>query len=271
MKFSSPEYPSYNSRNSKNNNKSNVNYTPKVKTPNYTTPVYSGPQTSAYSTASANSRTEAVYNSKSSNPSKPPNTFVPINRSVPAVPTNNQLPRNPSSYNNWDNSNTPDNMYDMYNSNSANYNGPVGVPLMPLYGYDNYEDAEKDCGYFRQLHPNTAQRIMGEIDDECDKLEYDGSAMFDEYPDRVRLGRIVDRIYEKLKDEIEEPIVYSESIKPDSGNEEIETLQYQRDGRRGNRRPPVRSNNWLRDLIEILLYQELQNRRRRYRSRRRWF
>ena len=82
MKFSSPEYPSYSSRSSKNNNNSNVNYTPKVKTPNYTTPVYSDPQTSAYSTVSANSRTEDVYNSKSSNPLKPPKTFVPINRSV---------------------------------------------------------------------------------------------------------------------------------------------------------------------------------------------
>src|SRR5690554_6177127 len=110
------------------------------------------------------------------------------------------------------------------NNTDTQYNGPIGVPLMPLYGYDNLEDSEKDWGYFRQMYPNTAQRIFREIDEECDKLEYDGSCMFDEYPDKVYLGRIVNQIYKKMQDVIEEPIVYTEDIKPshDCKKEEIE-------------------------------------------------
>lgn len=142
-----------------------------------------------------------------------------------------------------------------------------------LNGYDNLEDSEKDWGYFRQMYPNTAQRIFREIDEECDKLEYDGSYMFDEYPDKVYLGRIVNQIYKKMQDVIEEPIVYTEDIKPshDCKKEEIEVEMKASTSTRMRSRNPVRSNNWLRDLIEILLYQELLNRRRRYRSRRRWF
>lgn len=231
----------------------------------------------------------------------PPRPGMP-NNGMPTTP-NRPMPNNSGYYDNWNNNYMPDMSNGIYNPNNSMYNRPVGVPIMPLYGYDNYEDAEKDWGYFRQLYPGIARRILREIDEECDKLEYDGSCMFDEYPDRAHLGRMVDKIYNKIKDEIEEPIVYSESIEKvstchteelddhsndDSPNEanankadstykdkDMEISENRRDrrrdDRRGDRRPPVRSNNWLKDLIEILLYQEIINRRRRYRSRRRWF
>lgn len=249
--------------------------------------------------------TPQIPNNRMPNGPSMPNNRMPNNR-MPNTP-NNRMPYNPNQYGNWDNYSRPEESNSMYSPHNSMYNHPVGVPIMPLYGYDNYEDAEKDWGYFRQLYPGIAKRILREIDEECDKLEYDGSCMFDEYPDRVHLGRMVDKIYNKIKDEIEEPIVYSESIektsscdiddhendsednsinkvdsdkaKPISDDKDLETSEYRsggrrdnrRDNRRGDRRPPVKSNNWLRDLIEILLYQEMINRRRRYRSRRRWF
>ena len=263
MKFSSYEYPS--NKRSINKDTHNDNYKPQVKIPNYTTPVYntsqkpqsqSPPVRKLYS----ESQTPISSNKRAYSPSSSPSTS--------RVPSNNS---------------------------------PVGVPMMPLYGYDNYDDAEKDWGYFRQLYPRNARQILREIDEECDKLEYDGSCMFDEYPDRNYLGRIVDRICDSVEDVIEEPLVYGKSInKPSfcSSNDEesydssydlelesddissdnksgykknfININQYRRDG--GNRRnQEPRSNNWLRDFIEVLLYQEMLNRRRRYRSRRRWF
>jgi hypothetical protein len=102
----------------------------------------------------------------------------------------------------------------------------------------------------KQLYPDTARRLQSEIDDECDQLEYDGSAMFDEYPDRVFIDRIVDRIYDKMRDDNEDPQV------------EMQNMY----GRSNRRR---RSN--FRDLINLLLLGEIFNRRRRFRSRRYWF
>lgn len=129
------------------------------------------------------------------------------------------------------------------------YNAPMGVPLYPLYGYDNCEDLDRDMKYLQQLYPSSARRIQGEINNECDKLEYDGSVMFDEYPDRVTLDRIVDRVYERIKDMEEVPLIEANSVYF----------------------APRRRQNILRDFVSIILLNELFNRRRRHRSRRRWF
>jgi hypothetical protein len=73
--------------------------------------------------------------------------------------------------------------------------------------------------------------------------------MFDEYPDKVTLDRIIDRVYENIKDMDKEAQVETNSIY----------------------RTPVRRQNLLRDFVSIILINELLNRRRRYRGRRRWF
>ncbi|MDF2609940.1 MAG: hypothetical protein K0R92_1414 [Lachnospiraceae bacterium] len=155
------------------------------------------------------------------------------------------------------------------------YNLPMGVPMMPLYGYDNTEDADKDWDYMKQMYPVVAKKILADVEDECDKLEYDGSCMFDEYPDRVYLSRIVDRIYEKVKYLDDEAVRGSENISA-SSKEDFEYVdskiipnQYPF-GRFDDRHRRDR-NFRLRDLIEILLFNEILNRRRRFRGRRRWF
>jgi len=174
-----------------------------------------------------------------------------------------------------------DDMYDDYDGMMMpgmfmNPNVPMGIPIMPLYGYDNSDDADKDWDYMRQMYPSIAKKLLREIDEECDKLEYDGSCIFDEYPDRVYLERIVDRIFERVKHlEEDEDFVMPESLDQSSKSENntVEASQYSqfyRDDRR-DRRDRRRRNFSLRDLLEVLLFNEILNRRRRYRSRRRWF
>jgi hypothetical protein len=95
-----------------------------------------------------------------------------------------------------------------------------------------------------------AKLILPEIEKECDHLEYDGSCMFDEYPDKVTLDQIIDRIYDRVKDFGEEPQV------------EASSLYFY---------PPRRSYNHMRDIVTLLLLGEMLNRRRRYRCRKYWF
>ena len=138
----------------------------------------------------------------------------------------------------------------MYLPNGNSYGAPMGVPLYPLYGYDNSADLDKDIQYLQQLYPNTAKTIQKEVANECDQMEYDGSMMFDEYPDKEYINKIVTRIYDKVNDSSEEPQVEMKSL-----------YLY-----------PVRKrNNYLHELITLVLLSELFNRRRRYRSRKRWF
>ena len=132
----------------------------------------------------------------------------------------------------------------------ASSNAPMGVPMFPLYGYDNSADLDRDAEYMKRLYPRTARTIQREIENECDKMEYDGSMMFDEYPDKEYFERLVDRIYERINKTQEEPQVETNSL-----------YLY----------PPRRSENHLRDIVTLLLLSEMFNRRRRYRSRKRWF
>ena len=171
----------------------------------------------------------------------------------------------------------PDFYNNMVSPDYSHYRIPMGVPLMPLYGYDNCEDADKDWDYMKQMYPRIAKKLFHEIEEECDKLEYDGSCMFDEYPDRVYLSRIVDRIYSKCK-HLEEDMneVYEIHEPYDEWDEESQLTPYQYYQNRPNRpHRPNRNQNrrepWLRDLIEIILFNEMLNRRRRYRGRKRWF
>jgi hypothetical protein len=166
--------------------------------------------------------------------------------------------------------------------NQSVYHTPIGVPLMPLYGYDNCEDADKDYDYMKQMYPLVAKKLFHEIEEECDKLEYEGSCMFDEYPDKIYLGRIIDRIHDKCKHLMEDS-VSAEQFNFDRDFDRRDDRRFDRrddrrfdrhDDRRDDRhddRRFDRHDNRFRDLIEVLFFNEMLNRRRRFRGRRRWY
>lgn len=57
---------------------------------------------------------------------------------------------------------------------------------------------QKDVEYMKRQLSSPIQLIQKEVDDVCDQLEYAGSIMFDEYPDKVYLGLLVDNIMLRL-------------------------------------------------------------------------
>ena len=120
---------------------------------------------------------------------------------------------------------------------------------------------ERDRERLKEMYPKEAKRIQRVVEEECDKMEYDGSLMFDEYPDRVMVQKLCDDIYNKVYD---------------NPTAEVETEQY-RDRRPGGGYPPPppppppHRDRGGRDLIEILLFDEMFRRRCRHnRCRRFW-
>ena len=117
---------------------------------------------------------------------------------------------------------------------------------------------ERDRERLKEMYPKVAKRIQRVVEEECDKMEYDGSLMFDEYPDRVMVQKLCDDIYNKVYD---------------NTTAEVETEQY-KDRRPGGGYPPPpppRRDRGGRDLIEILLFDEMFRRRCRHnRCRRFW-
>ena len=100
------------------------------------------------------------------------------------------------------------------------------VPKMPFYMsypmqnlYLTEMEYEKDMERMKELYPREVKQILEYVEDECDKMEYEGSLMFDEYPDRLMLEMVVNRILGRVV-EGDEP-------------EDMEAQQF-----RGGNRPP---------------------------------
>lgn len=158
------------------------------------------------------------------------------------------------------------------------YHMPIGVKIS---NYPSYEDetqayyrpnhrnmeedkSEDDIEFMKGMYPRASRLVLQSIEEECDKLEYEGSCMFDEYPDRTNISRIILRIYENVKD-----MSFKEN---DSKVSEVEIKEFCYD-----RYCPYNrcidccddgSPNWLCQMIQTMFFQEMINRRRRYRYRR---
>lgn len=137
------------------------------------------------------------------------------------------------------------------------------MPKMPFYMaypmqnvYLEELEYERDMQKLKDLYPKEVKSIQALVEEECDKMEYEGSVMFDEYPDRVMMGKIRNTIYDKVKDKYE---------LPEDGDKD-EVLAMNRETRR--RYPPRK--NWLGDMIDVLLFQEMHRRRCRHRNCRGW-
>lgn len=119
--------------------------------------------------------------------------------------------------------------------------------------YDDERLERRDYEYMRSLYPDAAKRVLPYVEEECDRCEGPCSMMYDEYPDRLQLRLMGNRIYNKVKDN-EREFCENEGSGESKG---VQGQQY----RQG-------SQNWLRDLIDVMLYQELY--KRRSENRRMW-
>lgn len=63
--------------------------------------------------------------------------------------------------------------------------------------FTSYEEDCEDGEFLKSLYPPQLVDLQLIVEEECDKLEYDGSVMFDEYPDKIRIMGIVDRVQRK--------------------------------------------------------------------------
>lgn len=118
--------------------------------------------------------------------------------------------------------------------------GQPAIPSMqPVFGAAKLWEMENDYSYLKYLYPDICSRINAFIDDECDPLEYEGSFIFDEYPDKTTLQQLAHKILKRCHED-----------DPDTF--------------------PL-DDKHIREMIEIVLYNELLFRRNRYRNRKRLY
>lgn len=149
----------------------------------------------------------------------------------------------------------------------------IDVPKMPFYMsypmqnlYLTEMEYEKDMDRMKELYPSGVKRILEIVEEECDKMEYEGSLMFDEYPDRLMLEMVIDRIYQRTKDDGKdmEAEQYWGGMQPPPPGPGMPPPP-------GHRPPHYDPGNPLRNLIGVILNNEMYRRRCRHRRCRRWW
>ena len=68
---------------------------------------------------------------------------------------------------------------------------------MPLI-YDDERIERRDFEYMKSMYPMSVKEILPAVEEECDRMSYQGSVIFDEYPDQLQIRLMCNRIYDKV-------------------------------------------------------------------------
>lgn len=107
------------------------------------------------------------------------------------------------------------------------------------------EQMERDRMYFMELYPAQWKELQQRVEEVIDALDYPGSPIYDEYPDRMRMYGLIDGIYNQLMKE------FADSQNTNNNMNSNNDLAMWSD------------KDCLRTSIQILLYQEIFYRRMR--------
>ena len=78
----------------------------------------------------------------------------------------------------------------------------MAYPL-PLY-YQQEDNVTRDLEYLQQMYPVQAKKYQKMIAEMLDRIDYDGSMIYDEYPDRWQIYRMTQMIVDKIINEEDE-------------------------------------------------------------------
>lgn len=92
----------------------------------------------------------------------------------------------------------------------------------------------RDLEYLQQIYPTQAKHLQKRIAEILDKMDYEGSMLYDEYPDKWQLYRLKESIVEILKNEEDEK---------EAGSTSPEKWE------------------WMGDMVQLVLYYEIYKRR----------
>lgn len=103
---------------------------------------------------------------------------------------------------------------------------------LPMY-YQEEDTIIRDLEYLQQMYPAEAKRYQKVIASILDKIDYEGSMIYDEYPDRWQLYKLSMDVLDRIKRE-------EQKKEEESSPEKWE---------------------WMGDMIQILLFYEIYKRR----------
>lgn len=128
-------------------------------------------------------------------------------------------------------------------------------------------ETERDRRRLQSMYPQTAKLLLPAVEEVCDRMEYEGSPMFDETPDRTTIYRFRDQILVQMQGQLADQLPVQTPIQP---RESALSMQSRGPGqeRPGMAQPGQGGpgSNLLGDLIQVMLLDEIHQRRCRHRN-----
>lgn len=141
------------------------------------------------------------------------------------------------------------------------------IPFYMTYPMQNMYltemEYEKDIERMKSYYPAEARAAMKLVEDRLDELEYEGSRIYDEEPDRMMIRMEIERLNQQLSDTLDpKPAAktYFDMVPMEISGSTMQ-IQSGRDCK----------DNWLCSMVGVLFSTELYRRRCRHRRCRRWW
>ena len=130
------------------------------------------------------------------------------------------------------------------------------------FSYDDERTERRDIEYLRSMYPDIPKRLLPYVEEECDRMEYENSMVYDQYPDKLQLKLMCRRICDNVGRH--ERLSFG-----DIGSGDCAcgcSADQNAEGERRQSGNHIEAQS-LRDLIEVMLYQEIYRRRCDHRRR----
>lgn len=134
----------------------------------------------------------------------------------------------------------------------------------------------EDMEYLQQMYPTYAKNYQGVISSVVDKMDYDGSFIYDQYPDKLSIQRMVASVMTVIKANEDKEHVGGEVKKRQEMEQETQ-MQMEADTETDTvnagaivtadtlteRAPWGEKEPWIRELVTVLMYYEILAHRKR--------
>lgn len=105
----------------------------------------------------------------------------------------------------------------------------------------------EDMEYLQQMYPTYARKYQSAVSSVVDKMDYEGSFIYDQYPDKLTMQRMVESVV---------VVIRTNEQTVDAGSDMADTALTEQ-------APWSEKEPWIRELVTVLMYYEILTRRRK--------
>lgn len=135
----------------------------------------------------------------------------------------------------------------------------------------------EDLEYLQQMYPTYARKYQATISSVVDKMDYDGSFIYDQYPDKLTIQRMVESVMAIIRTNEEAMNAMHTEVQSNGTMPETVTMPQgipnaTMHNAMGNnitdtalteQAPWSEKGPWIRELVTVLMYYEILTRRRK--------